>query len=112
MYIFSLENVECEREVEFRSYEILLNLNEGDTLREVQTLEEKVRNHPRYSKQSFFSRILFVSKYMEFFGVSFIRLNKYLSILFFILYILFFFFFSVVHALNIFYALNSNNYVR
>jgi len=47
-----LENVECEREVEFRSYEILLNLNEGDTLREVQTLEENVRNHPRYSKQS------------------------------------------------------------
>ena len=54
MYIFSLENVECEREVEFRSYEILLNLNEGDTLREVQTLEENVRNHPRYSKQNLF----------------------------------------------------------
>ena len=49
-----MENVECEREVEFRSYEILLNLNEGDTLREVQTLEENVRNHPRYSKQSIF----------------------------------------------------------
>ena len=59
MYIFSLENVECEREVEFRSYEILLNLNEGDTLREVQTLEENVRNHPRYSKQSIFISFFF-----------------------------------------------------
>ena len=70
-----MENVECEREVEFRSYEILLNLNEGDTLREVQTLEENVRNHPRYSKQNlflnFFSRILFVNENMVFLSLDF-----------------------------------------
>ena len=33
MCFTSLEGVSCENEAEFRSYEILLNLNQGDTLR-------------------------------------------------------------------------------
>ena len=55
--LYSLEGVSCENEAEFRSYEILLNLNEGDTLREAQTLDEVVRKQPR----SFFSLSLFLS---------------------------------------------------
>ncbi|XP_072434805.1 germinal-center associated nuclear protein isoform X2 [Chiloscyllium punctatum] len=36
----------CENEAEFRGYHVLLNLNEGDILREVQQLRPVVRNSP------------------------------------------------------------------
>jgi hypothetical protein len=38
-----LESVVCPNESEFRAYEILMNLNDGDTLRGVQTLDRRVR---------------------------------------------------------------------
>ena len=42
-YDLGLESVRCPNEPEFRSYEVLLNLNDGDTLRRVQNLEPWVR---------------------------------------------------------------------
>ncbi|KAF6035839.1 MCM3AP [Bugula neritina] len=38
--------VTCESEAEFRAYIVLMNLNNGDTLREVQQLRQEVRNSP------------------------------------------------------------------
>lgn len=46
-YDLSLEGVFCPREKEFRAYDVLMNLNEGDTLREVQTFPEELRMDPR-----------------------------------------------------------------
>uniref|UniRef100_A0A3B4AL85 Germinal-center associated nuclear protein n=1 Tax=Periophthalmus magnuspinnatus TaxID=409849 RepID=A0A3B4AL85_9GOBI len=40
----STRGVYCPREAEFRQYKILLNLNEGDILREAQQLRPEVRN--------------------------------------------------------------------
>ncbi|XP_078620785.1 germinal-center associated nuclear protein-like isoform X2 [Branchiostoma floridae x Branchiostoma japonicum] len=37
----------CNNEGEFRAYELLLNLNQGDILREVQQLRPEVRNSPQ-----------------------------------------------------------------
>ncbi|CAH1255439.1 MCM3AP [Branchiostoma lanceolatum] len=37
----------CSNEGEFRAYELLLNLNQGDILREVQQLRPEVRNSPQ-----------------------------------------------------------------
>jgi len=46
-YDLSLECVVGPKENEFRAYDILMNLNEGDTLREVQTFPEELRRDPR-----------------------------------------------------------------
>eukprot|EP00092_Neocalanus_flemingeri_P027091 GFUD01029377.1.p1 GENE.GFUD01029377.1~~GFUD01029377.1.p1 ORF type:complete len:2023 (+),score=566.09 GFUD01029377.1:57-6125(+) len=46
-YDLSLEGIVCPREKEFRAYDVLMNLNEGDTLREVQTLSVELRTDPR-----------------------------------------------------------------
>ena len=46
-YDLSLEEVICPREHEFRAYDVLMNLNQGDTLREVQTLGAHLRYHDR-----------------------------------------------------------------
>ncbi|KAJ8301861.1 hypothetical protein KUTeg_020848 [Tegillarca granosa] len=40
------QNIFCENEAEMRSYMILMNLNEGDILRETQGLRREVRNTP------------------------------------------------------------------
>ncbi len=40
------EDVVCPDEPEFRAYEILMNVNDGDTLREVQALDGWVRRAP------------------------------------------------------------------
>lgn len=42
----SLEGVRCDNEPEFRAYEVLMNLNHGDTLRHVQNLDPWVRQSP------------------------------------------------------------------
>ncbi|HIE75452.1 MAG TPA: hypothetical protein EYP93_04470, partial [Gammaproteobacteria bacterium] len=41
-YDLSLEAERCHNEAEFRAYDVLLNLNDGDTLRKVQTLEPHI----------------------------------------------------------------------
>ncbi|XP_064632877.1 germinal-center associated nuclear protein-like [Lineus longissimus] len=46
---YDLENkqgIRCPNEAEFRGYMILMNLNEGDTLREVQQLPDEIRTSP------------------------------------------------------------------
>ncbi|XP_078259870.1 germinal-center associated nuclear protein [Rhinoraja longicauda] len=40
------KDIYCENEAEFRGYHVLLNLNEGDILREVQQLRPIIRNSP------------------------------------------------------------------
>nr|KAG5708418.1 hypothetical protein BaRGS_026145 [Batillaria attramentaria] len=40
------QNILCPYEAEFRAYMVLMNLNEGDTLREVQQLRPDVRSSP------------------------------------------------------------------
>ena len=45
-YDMSMEGQECPNEAEFRSYDVLLNLNQGDTLRSIQTLALEVRTSP------------------------------------------------------------------
>ena len=42
-----VSGVLCPRETEFRAYDILMNLNEGDTLREIQTLSEEIQKDPQ-----------------------------------------------------------------
>ncbi|CAL8387635.1 unnamed protein product [Gadus morhua 'NCC'] len=51
----SERQVYCPREAEFRLYNVLLNLNEGDTLREVQQFRDEVRNSPevKFAVQAF-----------------------------------------------------------
>jgi hypothetical protein len=39
-----IEGAQCPNEAEVRAYGVLLNLNDGDTLRSVQTLEMRIRN--------------------------------------------------------------------
>ena len=39
--------VYCPQETEFRAYDVLMNLNEGDTLREIQTLSEEIQKDPQ-----------------------------------------------------------------
>ena len=46
-YDLSLEGIPCPREYEFRAYDVLMNMNQGDTLRKVQTLGEHLRTHDR-----------------------------------------------------------------
>ncbi len=45
-YDMSLESVTCPNEAEFRTYDVLMNLNDGDTLRNIQTLALEVRTSP------------------------------------------------------------------
>lgn len=42
-YDLGLEGTRCPNEPEFRAYEVLLNMNDGDTLRSVQNLESWIR---------------------------------------------------------------------
>ncbi|XP_028291676.1 germinal-center associated nuclear protein [Gouania willdenowi] len=42
----AMHQVFCPNEAEFRLYSVLLNLNEGDILREVQQFREEIRNSP------------------------------------------------------------------
>jgi hypothetical protein len=48
-YDLGLENTRCPNEPEFRAYEVLLNMNDGDTLRRVQNLEPWVRQSSEIS---------------------------------------------------------------
>uniref|UniRef100_A0A8C2YBY4 Germinal-center associated nuclear protein n=1 Tax=Coturnix japonica TaxID=93934 RepID=A0A8C2YBY4_COTJA len=49
------KGIYCESEAEFRGYSVLLNLNKGDILREVQQFHPEVRNSPevRFAVQAF-----------------------------------------------------------
>ncbi|XP_076016638.1 germinal-center associated nuclear protein [Genypterus blacodes] len=51
----ALCNVYCSREAEFRQYNVLLKLNDGDILREVQQFRDEVRNSPevKFAVQAF-----------------------------------------------------------
>ena len=42
-YDMGLEGRKCPNEAEFRAYDVLMNLNDGDTLRSIQTLDMDVR---------------------------------------------------------------------
>ena len=42
----ALKRVQCQNEPEFRAYEVLMNMNDGDTLRRAQTLDQWVRLSP------------------------------------------------------------------
>ncbi|KAF7658146.1 hypothetical protein LDENG_00016710 [Lucifuga dentata] len=48
-------NIYCPREAEFRQYNVLLKLNDGDILREVQQFRDEVRNSPevKFAVQAF-----------------------------------------------------------
>ncbi|XP_035532563.1 germinal-center associated nuclear protein [Morone saxatilis] len=48
-------NIYCSREAEFRLYNVLLKLNDGDILREVQQFRDEVRNSPevKFAVQAF-----------------------------------------------------------
>ena len=41
-----IEGRQCPNEAEFRTYDVLLNLNDGDTLRRIQTLDSDIRTSP------------------------------------------------------------------
>lgn len=43
---FRHENIRCPDEAEFRSYDVLMNLNSGDTLRTIQNLDKHIRDSP------------------------------------------------------------------
>uniref|UniRef100_A0A4W3JB48 Minichromosome maintenance complex component 3 associated protein n=1 Tax=Callorhinchus milii TaxID=7868 RepID=A0A4W3JB48_CALMI len=49
------KGIYCQTEAEFRSYHVLLNLNEGDILREAQQFRSEVRNSPevKFAVQTF-----------------------------------------------------------
>ncbi|XP_071418144.1 germinal-center associated nuclear protein isoform X2 [Pithys albifrons albifrons] len=49
------KGISCKSEAEFRGYNVLLNLNKGDILREVQQFHPEVRNSPevRFAVQAF-----------------------------------------------------------
>ncbi|KAL4226945.1 Germinal-center associated nuclear protein [Mactra antiquata] len=57
----------CENEAEFRAYTVLMNLNEGDTLREVQQLRPAVRTSQcvKFALQTYFA--LNGNNYIKFF---------------------------------------------
>ena len=41
-----IEGQKCPNEAEFRGYDVLLKLNDGDTLRSIQTLDMEIRTSP------------------------------------------------------------------
>ncbi|XP_073329353.1 germinal-center associated nuclear protein [Pagrus major] len=51
----AMEQTFCPREAEFRQYNVLLKLNDGDILREVQQFRDEVRNSPevKFAVQAF-----------------------------------------------------------
>ena len=59
--------IECPHEAEIRTYDILMNLNEGDTLREIQNYSDEVQRHPRvqFALQCF--KVLESNNYVRFF---------------------------------------------
>ncbi|XP_052780533.1 germinal-center associated nuclear protein-like [Mya arenaria] len=61
------QNYHCENEAEFRAYTVLMNLNEGDTLREVQNLRSEIRTSVsvKFALQAFFA--LNNNNYIKFF---------------------------------------------
>ncbi|XP_070193610.1 germinal-center associated nuclear protein-like isoform X2 [Littorina saxatilis] len=59
----------CPNEAEFRAYMVLMNLNEGDTLREVQQLRPQVRDSPEISFSVKMYSALNSNNYVRFFRV-------------------------------------------
>lgn len=57
----------CPSEPEFRAYDVLLNLNEGDILRQVQLLEQRVRESPEVVEALGFYSALNNNNYVRFF---------------------------------------------
>ena len=45
-YDMGIEGKKCPNESEFRGYDVLLKLNDGDTLRIIQTLDTEIRTSP------------------------------------------------------------------
>ncbi|XP_043215823.1 germinal-center associated nuclear protein-like [Amphibalanus amphitrite] len=73
----SLKGVRCEREAEFRAYDILLNLNQGDTLREAQTYSDEVRESPEVQAALRLYVALSSNNYVRFFKL--VRRAGYLA---------------------------------
>ena len=67
----------CPHEAEFRAYDVLLNLNEGDILRQVQLLPPAIRDSPRVLQALDFYVALNSHNYVRFFKL--VRATSYLS---------------------------------
>ena len=65
-----VSGVYCPQETEFRAYDVLMNLNEGDTLREIQTLSEEIQKDPQveFALKSF--KALNSNNYVLFFKLA------------------------------------------
>ncbi|XP_069790140.1 germinal-center associated nuclear protein [Narcine bancroftii] len=71
------KNTYCENEAEFRSYHVLLNLNEGDILREVQQFRPIIRNSPEVKLAVRAFAALNSNNFVRFFKV--VKVSSYLS---------------------------------
>ncbi|XP_037070236.1 germinal-center associated nuclear protein-like, partial [Pollicipes pollicipes] len=72
----ALRDVPCPGEPEFRAYDILLNLNEGDILREVQTYSDAVRESAEVQSALRVYVALSTNNYVRFFKL--VRRSAYL----------------------------------
>ena len=66
-YDLMLDGTICPNEPEFRSYEVLLNMNDGDTLRRVQNLDPWVRQSSEISFSLKIMSSLYNNNYVKFF---------------------------------------------
>ncbi|XP_064489302.1 germinal-center associated nuclear protein-like [Ornithodoros turicata] len=69
-YDISLRGVRCHNEAEFRAYDVLLHLNEGDIVWQVQQLPEDIRRSPEVSLSVAASEALNCHNYVRFFRVA------------------------------------------
>ena len=57
----------CPNECEFRAYDVLMNLNEGDTLREIQALPKEIQENPKVKFALECFKALESNNYIKFF---------------------------------------------
>lgn len=69
-YDLSLRGMRCPNEPEFRAYDVLLHLNEGDTIRQVQKLPEWVRWSPEVKRAVAAFGALNSNNYVRFFRLA------------------------------------------
>lgn len=69
-YDLSLRGLHCPNEPEFRAYDVLLHLNEGDTIRQVQKLPGRVRWSPEVKRAVAAFAALNSNNYVRFFRVA------------------------------------------
>ncbi|XP_057368752.1 germinal-center associated nuclear protein-like [Daphnia carinata] len=73
-YDLSVKNIFCPNEAEFRSYDVLLHLNDGEILREVLQLRAEVRDSPEVRSALEFVNALNSRNYVRFFKL--VRSNQ------------------------------------